>query len=262
MAEPSSTGNTLADSGIKIIRRASATLSVDNVRHAMQLFEHQVIAWGGYVEASNVTSTDRTRGTATYRIPEDKFSGLDMFIDGLGEVTHLNTTAQDVTDQYADTEGWLRAKRIEQTRLEEMLGRTNDVNTLLQVERQLGQVRAEIERHESRIRSWDRQVSFSTVIVTFNEVVDVAAVHRVTWGDRFYEAFITGLYNFGNIGLWYLENLIVLIILTALIFGAFELIYKMMQSKAKQASMKVQVVKNPAKRPPSFNTTERAEDKS
>ena len=75
-------------------------------------------------------------------------------------------SSDDVTDQFIDLEARLRSAAHEETRLVELLGSAETVADILVIERELGRVRAEIERLQGQINFLGSRVELSTITVS------------------------------------------------------------------------------------------------
>jgi Domain of unknown function (DUF4349) len=98
---------------------------------------------------------------------------LDRFLQkirGLGELKNQTLGTEDITKAYFDTDARLKNARVMEQRLIDMLKtKSNDVNDLLQVEKELGRVREEIEKMQGELKYWDSQVQFATVTISLSE---------------------------------------------------------------------------------------------
>src|SRR5439155_3743865 len=98
---------------------------------------------------------------------------LDRFLQkirGLGELKNQTLGTEDITKNYFDTESRLKNARVMESRLVEMLKKkSDDINDLLQVEKELGRVREEIEKMQGDLKFWDSQVQFATVTISLAE---------------------------------------------------------------------------------------------
>jgi len=75
-----------------------------------------------------------------------------------------------VTKAYFDTDARLKNARVIEQRLIDMLKtKTGKVSDLLQVEKELGRVREEIEKMQGELKYWDSQVQFATVTISLSE---------------------------------------------------------------------------------------------
>jgi hypothetical protein len=102
-------------------------------------------------------------------IPEN----LDRFLQkirGLGELKNQTLGTEDVTKAYFDTDSRLKNARVMEQRLIEILKKkSQDVNDLLQVEKELGRVREQIEQMQGELKFMDSQVQFATVTISLAE---------------------------------------------------------------------------------------------
>ena len=89
---------------------------------------------------------------------------------GLGDLKNSRIAAQDITKQYTDLEGQLRAARAMEERLLEIIkSGKGEIKDLLEAEKQLGVWREKIEKLEGEIRYYNNLVSLSTLTVTLVE---------------------------------------------------------------------------------------------
>jgi hypothetical protein len=89
---------------------------------------------------------------------------------GIGELKNQALTTEDVTKAYFDTESRLKNARLMEQRLIEILKtKSKDVADLLEVEKELGRVREQIETMQGELKFMDSQVAFATVTITLAE---------------------------------------------------------------------------------------------
>ena len=201
-----------ADSALsaeKIIYSADLYLQTTEFDKTMQTLEQSVAACGGFVENSNVygdirynddgtTQVVNRNADYTVRIPAAQFESFLKQADGLGNVLSSNRHAENVTSSYTDYEARLSSLGTQEERLLDMLKKTTDVESLVALEQRLSDVRYEIESIERNLRNLDRQISYSTVSLTLEEVeiyTPTAPVQR-TFGDKLASAFSDGWSGF------------------------------------------------------------------
>ena len=92
---------------------------------------------------------------------------------------------------YYDIQSRLEVLRTERDALNAMLEKATDVESMLSIRDRLYNVIEEIESYETRLRVYDSLVSYSTINMTVDEVVEYtkAQVEEPTWGERLVEAF-------------------------------------------------------------------------
>jgi hypothetical protein len=158
----------------RIIRNASLTIEVDSPSQALPRVTSLAESLGGYVVSSESRQQGGTGDTRPYetvtvvmRVPASGFDAALVQLRSLGvRVADEKTTGQDVTEEYIDLEARLRTQRALEAQFLEIMKETDTVAEALQVQRELANVRTEIERVEGRRRYLENQVSFSTITVT------------------------------------------------------------------------------------------------
>ena len=193
----------------KLIYSADVYLQTTQFDKSMQTLEGNVFAAGGFVESSNVygdvvynddgtTHVVNRRAYYTVRIPAAQFDAFLTQTDGLGNVLSSSREAQNVTSSYTDYEARLSSLNTQEERLLDMLSKTTDVDSLVALEQRLSDVRYEIESIERNLRNLDRQITYSTVSLTLEEVevyTPTVPVQR-TFGEKMANAFADGWIGF------------------------------------------------------------------
>ena len=158
----------------KIIRNATLTLEVEEPAKALQRIASIAESRGGFVVTSDSRQQTGARGERAYetitvelRVPAAQFdSALNDIRDAGGKVTAQKITGKDVTEEYIDLEARLRTQRALEAQLLEIMKRAQEVEDAISVQRELTNVRTEIERVEGRRRFLENQSSLSTITVT------------------------------------------------------------------------------------------------
>lgn len=151
----------------KIIRTGDLRYEVTDLDIARAHILKQVTANSGYVEGDD--RNDRGSSidlTLRVRIPADRFDVFLADLNGLGELLDQHISANDVTSQWVDVEARLAAKRKVEERFLAIVGQAKTVAEILEVERELGNVRAEIESMEAQMKALRDQVGMSTLTIT------------------------------------------------------------------------------------------------
>ncbi|MET0626815.1 MAG: DUF4349 domain-containing protein [Pyrinomonadaceae bacterium] len=158
----------------KIIRNATLTLEADDPSKAVQRVASVAESRGGFVVTSESRQRGGARGSKGYevftvemRIPAAQFdAALAEIRAAAGSVTSERITGKDVTEEYIDLEARLRTQRALETQLMEIMKGADAVADAVAVQRELTNVRTEIERLEGRRRFLENQASLSTISVT------------------------------------------------------------------------------------------------
>jgi hypothetical protein len=154
-------------SAAMLIYTANLSLAVFQVEPQLDAVERIAREAGGYLSS-------RQDNAITIRVPRDRFDDAIGRIEKLGDVTHRDIKAQDVTDEFVDLQARLKNAYTIRDRLNDLLSRAA-VKEALDIEKELGRVTEDIERMEGKLELLRDQMAFSTITVTFAPV----AVERV-----------------------------------------------------------------------------------
>jgi anti-sigma factor RsiW len=156
----------------KLVRNATAELEVTSFDESVQKITAFAAEDKGYVAttSSEKQENGKLRGEIVVKVLPDN---LDRFLGklrGIGELKNQALTTEDVTKSYFDTESRLKNARLMEQRLIEILKtKSKDVADLLEVEKELGRVREQIETMQGELKFMDSQVAFATVTITLAE---------------------------------------------------------------------------------------------
>src|SRR5207302_8522626 len=126
----------------------------------------------GYVAttSSQKQANGKLRGEVVVKVLPENLDRFLQKIRGLGELKNQTLGTEDVTKAYLDTNARLKNARVMEQRLIDMLKtKTGKVSDLLQVEKELGRVREDIEKMQGELKYWDSQVQFATVTISLAE---------------------------------------------------------------------------------------------
>ncbi len=153
----------------KIIRNANLTLETNAPEEAQQKITAIAESKGGFVIESSQSSSDaqattRDTVTMTIRIPAAKFNEtLDEIRKTSSRVIVETVKGQDVTEEFIDIEARLKTKKALEEQFLGIMKQSKSVEDALNVQRELADVRGEIEQIEGRKRFLENQSSLSTV---------------------------------------------------------------------------------------------------
>ncbi|CAN5537619.1 hypothetical protein BH24CHL1_BH24CHL1_07300 [soil metagenome] len=153
-----------------VIRTAQITLTVDDTLSATGSVRNLAITKGGFVFSSTTyTEDDRQYAQLTLRVPAERF---DETISDLRtaayvvEVEREESSSQDVSAEFIDNESRLTALEETQRRYLALLSEADTVDEILRLERELTDVRSQIETIKGRQNYLSEMTSFSTITVT------------------------------------------------------------------------------------------------
>lgn len=155
-----------------IIRTGEAFIEVDKVDPAVLKVRQLAAQVGGYIANSSISGGhDQIRqATIELKIPSTKYEEAVGSLSTIGKVETVNSTAQDVGEEFVDVTARVNnSRRLEERLISLLANRTGKLDEVLRVERELARVREEIERYEGRLRYLSARVAMSTLTITVHE---------------------------------------------------------------------------------------------
>ncbi|MDD3193465.1 MAG: DUF4349 domain-containing protein [Oscillospiraceae bacterium] len=183
--------------------------------------EEAVQTFGGYMEGSSISGdsiqyTSNRYGTLTIRIPSGKLDDFLSQVGQIGTVTYTNKSSEDVTLDYVDIESRIATLKVEQERLLALLESAQDLESVIQLESRLSEVRYQLESYTSTQNRYDSLIDYSTVSLSVREVQRVTAVHDQSVGQRIAAGWSETIYQLKNgvvdFFVWFVVNLPYLLI--------------------------------------------------
>lgn len=204
---------------------------------------------GGYVEDQRIYNGSAyanrryRNANLTIRIPAADVDKFTQEVAGIANVVSKETSRDDITLKYVDTESRLTALKVEEERLLELLEKAETMADLLEIEARLTDVRYELENYGSRLRLYDNQVDYATIYLDIEEVQEYTPVAEPT----FWERITTGLSNSLD-DLWEsLQDLVVFLVSAApflLVYGGIALMIILVVKKVKKGVRFPKIRKN------------------
>lgn len=185
-----------APENAKIIYTADMELETKEFEAASQAIADAVSKAGGYFESRSVNQGGRYRSmSCTVRVPVENFSS---FLDQAGEAAHVTSCSDysdDVSEAYYDNEARLATQRTKLERLQELLGKAEDMEDIITIESAISETELQIEYLTGSLRKYDSQINYSTVNLWLYEVYRLSTDEEApqTFGDRLSSAFAAGL---------------------------------------------------------------------
>jgi len=189
-------GETTEAADRKIIRNAEITIEVPSTTDA----QHQVTSiaetHGGFVvtsEAKQRESNDPAQRTLdiklVVRVPSNQFGrAFDEIKKLAGNTPSENVTSQDVTEDFIDLEARIKTQKALEVQFLEIMRQANKISDALEVQRQIAEVRTDIEKLEGRKRFLENRSSLSTINVNIQTPKPVIAVTETGFRQSLREA--------------------------------------------------------------------------
>ncbi len=148
-----------------LVYEGQVRVEVPRAEEAAAAFLALVEGFGGYLQMQTGTAL-------TVRLPAERFEDAFAAAREAGRVLAEQRSANDVTEEFVDLGIRLDNARKARERLLEVLGRTEKVEDVLAVERELRRLTEEIERMEGRRKFLRDQVAMATLRVDFRSAVE------------------------------------------------------------------------------------------
>ncbi|MDQ1493351.1 MAG: hypothetical protein QOJ23_5865 [Actinomycetota bacterium] len=157
----------------RIVKNASLTVTVkkDGLGDSYQRAVDAAAGAGGWVQASQ-TGTDQA--TLTLKVPSERLEGVIGTIRGLGKVTSVSETGDDVTAEFIDLDARIGHWRAQEAVFVGLMGKAKTIPETIQIQQQLSTIQEQIEQLQGRRKYLDGQTSFSTVRLDLLEAGAVA----------------------------------------------------------------------------------------
>jgi len=194
----------------KIIYNSYYRIDTEEYEKSIAALDALCEKYGAYYESAEKygeqTEYTSRRAEFVVRIPKKNYKAFTSETGAIGTVTHSSEENRDVTEQYFDIEARLESAKVREERLIEILSKSQNLDDVLLLERELADVRYEIESYSGTLRKYDSLVSYSTATVSIYEVKKIAPAVSEKMGlgakllsslesgfDTFYEGFTLAL---------------------------------------------------------------------
>jgi hypothetical protein len=165
------TGNPAGQDRI-VIQNADLSIVVKDPEAKMLEIGAMAQRLGGFVVSSNMGKTpigdniSVSGGTISIRVPaKDLDTALNEIKTNTVEVQTENRSGEDVTDKYVDLQSQLKAKQAAETKLYEILDKTEKAEDTLMVFNQLTQIQSDIEVLKGQINYYEQAAALSAISV-------------------------------------------------------------------------------------------------
>lgn len=212
----------------KVVYTGTLDLLVTDVARAVADARALVTEAGGYVGASREwREGDTPVASITYRIPAPRWDATLTALRAIGtEVVREETSAIEVTGQIVDLEARIRNLRASETALQAILADATRISDVLEVQRELTEVRGQIEQLDAQRVRLEDQAAYGTLTTTFG--VETVAVIEAAKGwdpatevDQASASLVSVLQALATAGIWFaIVWLPILLVLGAIVVAA------------------------------------------
>ena len=154
-----------------ILRTANVSLNTTNYEADLDSILAVMQQYGGWAEYQSASGeTDSRRASLTLRIPAGSLDDFLADVKQIGSLKNLETSAQDVSANYYDTESRKTIYEAQRERLTELLAQAEDVADIIEIENSLADLQYKIENLQGSLNRWDSYSETSVVNLTLREI--------------------------------------------------------------------------------------------
>lgn len=224
----------------KLIRNVSLEMETTDFSNTIDEISKRVDEVEGYIESSGISgdsidSVGRKYANFTIRVPQAR---LDEFLDAAaetGSITYKSENVDDVTLQYADTESRIRSLRTEQERLWELMEQADSIDTIIALNQRLSEISYDLDSYESRLKTYDNQVDYSTVTLSVREVRVYTEQSKDGVFTRIQKGFTKNvsflITTCENIIVWFVSHILTIGIFVCILFFIIRLIKRKVKNR-------------------------------
>ena len=167
--------------GEKIVKTADLGLSTEDVREVASRAQDVASRFGGGVTSSRINGGDASvSADLVLSVPSGEFEAALDDLRGLGEVTTDTVGGEDVTEEFVDLQSRERNLLAAEESLLRLYGEARSVDDTLSIERELTDLRGQIETVQGRIQYLEDRTSASRIAVAIR-TVEKSADARPAW---------------------------------------------------------------------------------
>jgi hypothetical protein len=185
----------------KLIKQASIRIRVENLESADASIAELMKGYGAYSASTEVEENSRHY---SLRVPAHVYDAFLAEMNGMGRLLHRSESTEDVSLRYYDLEGRLATKRELLKTFQSYLGRANNIEEILAVEKYIAELQYDIEGTGIQLRNLANRVDYATIDLFLLGPVMSTSNRNTTFGEQIRELF-------GNLGS-FLSTIIVVIV--------------------------------------------------
>jgi hypothetical protein len=228
----STTGKGLYDVNrpdLLIIKTGNLSLQVAKIDNALAAASSKIASLGGYVSGSDRKGDgDQLVATAIYRIPAAQWDAALVALRGLAdEVLGESTQTRDVTGDVLDLGARVANLQATEAALQAIMAKATKITDVLEVQKQLTDVRGQIEQLSTQKKHLEAQAAYSTLTVAYQLKPAAAVITSQkkfdpnTEVDKASASLVDVLQALATAGIWFaivwLPILVALSILAAIV---------------------------------------------
>ena len=220
----------------KLVRNANLRFQTTDTEETYKLIKNSLKDFGAFItNESSFNYETRTGYDLTIKVPADKFENLLNFIvenSNIRKLENKSVNVKDVTEEFIDIQARLKIKKEAQQKLSELLKQAKNVTEILEVQKQMTDLLAEIESTEGRLKYITDQTDYSVINLSFYE----NAKYSYRFFSEFWYALRQGWQVFLHLITW-LAYLWVILLGALLIIGGVRIYSRRKRKNRKPGSV-------------------------
>jgi hypothetical protein len=180
----------------KIIKIASVDLEVKNYKSFSDLLHSNIKKFGGYIAREEQNQTDyKIENTVSIKVPVDQFDDLvTSLTEGEQKLIEKKITSDDVTTEVVDTRSRMEAKKQVRLKYLDLLKQARNMEEILNVQKEINSIQEDIEAATGRVEYLSHSASFSTINLTFFQILDASAKDesKISYASKLWQSFKNG----------------------------------------------------------------------
>ena len=219
-APPTSLGNEEK----KIQRNANISIEVKNLDESIDKLNEIILLFNAEIISSNKGGIDFGQPYANIRIrvlSGNLDSAINEFKKLSTKIISENIYTNDVTEEFIDTEARLKIMKSTEDRFNSLLLKSETVEEIIQVEKELMRIRGDIESLEGRLNYLSKTTDTSEINLNLNEQVPITGE---SW--KINDSFTSALQNLSSFAKWLADFIInIIVFIPAIIVIALIIIF-------------------------------------
>jgi PKD repeat protein len=156
-----------------VIRTGNVSLVVSNISTTLDNIAKMAVDYGGYVVTSQKWKEgERNNGNISFRILAENYDKAIAALRNMSlDVINETTSSQDVTEEYSDLDASLKNLEATEAQLLKIMENATKTEDILSIQRELTNVRGQIEQTKGRMLYLERTSATSLINVNLSEAM-------------------------------------------------------------------------------------------
>jgi len=177
-----------------LVKRGNMEFESVQLENDNQKIRNILPRFNAYVDSENFSNNDYSSSyQLSIKVPVAQFEALMDTLSSVGKrTTNKSSNAEDVTRRYRDLNATIESKKALENRYRELLSKATQIKDMLEIERNLNDLRNEIEGYERSFRTLQGDINYSTINLYFFQLKDQKQADKPSFFNRLVKAFQGG----------------------------------------------------------------------